>query len=81
MGASKREYERMNYVILTDPLTELEFFERFQKPNKEIIKDWSAEPDDYNDNFKDDPVYKKLNKDYKDLKKARENYKEIIRNK
>jgi len=81
MGASKREYERMNYVILTDTITELEFFERFQNPNKEIIKDWSAEPDDYNDNFKDDPVYKKLNKDYKDLKKARENYKEIIRNK
>ena len=79
MGASKKEYERMNYVIFTKPLTDEEFHQAFS--GNELIKDWSREPDDYNENFKDDPIYKKLNKNYKDLKKARENYKEIVRNK
>ena len=79
MGASKKEYERMNYVIFTEPLTNEEFHRAFS--GNEHIRDWSREPDDYNEKFKDDPIYKKLNKDYKDLKKARENYKEIVRNK
>ena len=80
MGANKIEYERMNYVILTEPLTDKEFFERFYENNESFVKDWSAEPDDYNDNFKDDPIYNKLNKQYQDSKKARKKYKEIIRN-
>ena len=81
MGASKREFEKMNYVIFTQPLSEQEFNDRFYQPQKESIRDWTREPDDYKENFKTDTVYKQLNNEYREIKKARDNYKEIIRNK
>ena len=68
MGKSKQEFERMRYVIFTEPLTEKEFVDDFFQQDDEgtlrqkaSIRDWNCEEDDYNELFKDDPKYKELN--------------------
>ncbi len=77
MGASKREHEKMTYFITTEPLTEREFFENFM-PSSKMFKDWTREPNDY-DLYKDNEEFKELNKNVKNAKKLRDNFKEQIR--
>lgn len=86
MGASKQEFERMRYVIFTEPLTEKEFVDDFFQQDdegtlrqKSSIRDWNCEEDDYNEVFKDDPKYKELNSQYKESKESRDGYKKIKR--
>lgn len=78
MGASKKEYEKMNYVIFTEPMTVAEFHKEFEY-NK-YVKKYDNEPNDYEEKFKNNNVYQKLNDKYKEVKNARQKYKELVRN-
>lgn len=75
MGLGREDREKMVYFITTDPMTGLEYINRFTRPCGKYIKDWSRDLDDY-EKYKDDPEFKELNKEVKEAKKKRDAYKE-----
>ena len=80
MGQSREDFEKMRYVVFTEPLTEMEFFKSYTKDSS-TVSNWHREPDDYNNLFKNDEFYKELDRTYKKAKKARDEYKEMKRKK
>ena len=86
MGASKQEFEKMRYVIFTEPMTNEDFIkeyydeevdgDRFLRTN---IKDWKCEPEDYEELFAEDTKFQELRKTYKESKKSLDIYKKIKR--
>ena len=77
MGVNKVEQEKMRYVIFTEPLDERQFYNEYF--NRDSVRDWKCEPDDYEALFKDDSKYKELSKKYKEARNSLEKYKDIKR--